>query len=79
MPTFKVALKCPCLHLPWAHWGQRFTVLAKAVGGRNVHFEGTFLENLPAAPETRFNSWIREDSLEEGMVTHSSILAWRIP
>ena len=52
LPTFKVALKCPCLHLPWAHWGQRFSVLAKAVGGRNVHFEGTFLENLPAAPET---------------------------
>ena len=25
----------------------------KAVGGRNVHFEGTFLENLPAVPEIR--------------------------
>ena len=26
-----------------------------------------------------FHPWVREDSLEEGMATHSSILAWRIP
>ena len=25
-----------------------------------------------------FNPWGQEDSLEEGMATHSSILAWRI-
>ena len=35
--------------------------------------------NPPAIQETlvRFLGW--EDTLEEGMVTHSSILAWRIP
>ena len=27
----------------------------------------------------RFNPWVGEDSLEEGMATHSSILAWKIP
>ena len=27
----------------------------------------------------RFNPWIRNIPLEEGMTTHSSILAWRIP
>ena len=27
----------------------------------------------------RLDSWIREDPLEKGMATHSSILAWRIP
>ena len=27
----------------------------------------------------RFDSWVREDPLEEGMAAHSSILAWRIP
>ena len=27
----------------------------------------------------RFGSLGREDPLEEGMATHSSILAWRIP
>ena len=36
-------------------------------------------KNLPAVRKT----WVRpldwEDPLEEGMATHSSILAWRIP
>ena len=27
----------------------------------------------------KFNSWVRKIPLEEGMATHSSILAWRIP
>ena len=27
----------------------------------------------------RFNPWVREDTLEEGMATYSRILAWRIP
>ena len=34
---------------------------------------------LPAMQETRFRSLGWEDPLEEGMATHSSILAWRIP
>ena len=29
--------------------------------------------------ETWFRSWGQEDPLEEGMATHSSICAWRIP
>ena len=37
------------------------------------------VKNLPAVWE----SWVRslggEDPLEEGMATHASILAWRIP
>ena len=37
------------------------------------------VKNLPAVQETRVQSLDREDPLEEGMVTHSSILAWRIP
>ena len=37
------------------------------------------VKNLTAMQETlvRFLSW--EDPLEEGMATHSSVLAWRIP
>ena len=34
---------------------------------------------LPIMPETWVRSLGWEDSLEEGMATHSSILAWRIP
>ena len=35
--------------------------------------------NLPASQETWVQSLGREDPLEKGMATHSSILAWRIP
>ena len=37
------------------------------------------VENLPAMKETRVRYLGREDSLEEGIAAHSSILAWRIP
>ena len=37
------------------------------------------IKNLPAMQETQVPSLGREDSLEKGMATHSSILAWRIP
>ena len=36
------------------------------------------VKNLPALQETQIPSLSREDSLEKGMATHSSILAWRI-
>ena len=36
-------------------------------------------KNLPAVQETQIRSLSQEDPLEKGMVTHSSILAWRIP
>ena len=35
--------------------------------------------NLPAMQETWVGSLGWEDPLEEGLATHSSILAWRIP
>ena len=37
------------------------------------------VKNLPATQETGVQSLDLEDPLEEGMATHSSILAWRIP
>ena len=42
-------------------------------------FVAQMVKNSPAMQETwvRFLGW--EDPLEEGMATHSSILAWRIP
>ena len=36
------------------------------------------VKNLPAVQETWVSSLGREDLLEKRMVTHSSILAWRI-
>ena len=43
---------------------------------------GLALKNLPAMRETqemRVRSLGGEDTLEEGIANHSSILAWRIP
>jgi len=37
------------------------------------------VKNPPAVWKTWVQSLRREDPLEEGMETHSSILAWRIP
>ena len=37
-----------------------------------------WVKNLPAVQETRVSSLGREDLLEKGMATHSSILVWRI-
>ena len=37
------------------------------------------VKNLPPVQEMLVPSLGREDPLEEGMATHSGILAWRIP
>ena len=37
------------------------------------------VKRLPAVQETRVQSLGPEDLLEKEMVTHSSILAWKIP
>ena len=37
------------------------------------------VKNPPVMQEALAQSLGREDPLEEGMVTHSNILAWRIP
>ena len=37
------------------------------------------VKNLPVMQEAQVQSLGLEDTLEKGMETHSSILAWRIP
>ena len=37
------------------------------------------VKNVPAVQKTQVRSLGREDPLEKGMATYSSILAWRIP
>ena len=44
-----------------------------------VSLVAQMVKNLPAIRETWVLSLGREDPLEEGMTTHSSILAWKIP
>ena len=40
---------------------------------------GAMVMNLLAMQETQVSSLGREDPLEKGMATHSTIFAWRIP
>ena len=44
-----------------------------------VSLVAQLVKNLPAMQETWVQSLGWEDPLEKGMVTHCSILAWRIP
>ena len=37
------------------------------------------VKNLPLMQETQLQVLGQEDPLDEGMATHSSVLAWRIP
>ena len=46
--------------------------------GGGASLVAQMVKTLPAVLETRVQSLGREDSLEKGMTTHSSILAWRI-
>ena len=40
---------------------------------------GSAVKNPPTMQETRVQSLSQEDPLQEGMATHSSVLAWEIP
>ena len=50
----------------------------------NIHKTETsmmaqMVKNLPTVKETQVRDLGQEDTLEKGMDTHSSMLAWRIP
>ena len=46
---------------------------------RTVYVEMGFPGGSDGKEETQFQSLVWEDTLEEGMATHSSTLAWRVP
>ena len=62
-------------------WGQdRGKGLRNTTTMYNMGFlGGSAVKNQPAKQETWVPALGGEDPLEEGMATHSSILAWRIP
>ena len=59
-----------------ACWSQRCSGLKES--STRASLVAQTVKNLPAVQETRVQSLGWEDPLKEGMVTHSSILAWRI-
>ena len=60
-------------------YGHPFRVWEEDMFQLKTSLVAQLVKNLPAMQETwvRFLGW--EDPLEEGMATHSSILAWEIP
>ena len=53
-------------------FGNYMTIIGASLMAQTV-------KNLPIMQGTQVQSLGREDPLEKGMATHSSILAWRIP
>ena len=49
------------------------------LGGGGISLVAQEVKNLPTMQETQVRSLGQEDLQEKGMVTHSSILTWRIP
>ena len=50
------------------------------IGGKSgASLVAQMVKNLPTMQETQVQSLGWEDPLEEGVATHSSVLAWRIP
>ena len=86
-------LQCSCLENPrdrgtwWAAavsgvtqsrtWLKQLSSSSKLFHGASLVAQ--MVKNLPAMQETRLPSQDWEDSLEKGMATHFSILAWRNP
>ena len=68
----------------WRIWfvcleSQRWKSGSSSANGCQASLVAEMVKNLPAMQETQVWSLGWEDSLEKGMATHSSILAWRIP
>ena len=62
------------MHMSYTVFG--FVILQLSIGASLV---AQRVKSLPAVREAWVRSLGREDPLEKGMVTHSSILAWKIP
>ena len=73
-PGFPNKITIPCLNT----WSPDYWSIVQQAGLPG----GSVVKNLPAVREPQ-EMWIpplgREDLLEEGRVTHSSILTWKIP
>ena len=54
-------------------------VYLRSTPALEVSLVAQMVKNLPAMQETWVRSLCQEGPLEEGLATHSRILAWRIP
>ena len=65
---YVVVSKAICQFTPWTLHRRELIIII-----------GSVVKILPAMQKTQVQSLGQEDSLEEDIATHSSILAWRIP
>ena len=71
---------CGILVLTRGYMGHHYPFLSSDVIFWSFYIMRSWaLQNLPARQETRVWFLDQEDPLGKGMVTHSSILTWRIP
>ena len=63
----------------WAHAPRLGIFFLSFWPNPKIPLVAQMLKNLLPMQETQVRSLAREDTLEKGMVTHSSILAWEIP
>ena len=64
----------------YSPWGRKESDTTERFHFHRVGFPvAQTIKNLPVVQETRVQFLGQEDPLEKEMVTHSSILAWRIP
>ena len=60
----------------WTYWTIQVETNMQNMGASLV---AQMVKNLPAVQKTWVQSRGQEDPLENGITTHSSILAWRVP
>ena len=68
-------MACSCL----GPWGARVILWRLWHRLKAFIFVAQMVKNLPAMQETGVQPLGREDPLEKGMATYSSLLDWRIP
>ena len=91
-PHYLVVLIAILILVKWVTGSQKkiqyYTVISKAIcqvtpwtlhRRELIIIIGSVVKILPAMQKTQVQSLGQEDSLEEDIATHSSILAWRIP
>ena len=71
------SLQCSCLESSIHRGAWRATTSGLSILGASLGAQ--MVKNLPAMQEAWVSALGWEDPLEEGMATHSTILAWRIP
>ena len=77
--SFLVFWLLEAVYIPWLSFlAPHIAPISVLSSNYFIQHVAHMVKNLPAMQETQIQSLNQKDSLEKGMPTHSSILAWRI-